>query len=364
MSFLRRQDQSARSGLGPQSDPEGVKYRDVFHQSSNVFISIDTDIRRHDKKALTVLTIFVISFVFYSGSAFTALVEEPDQCTASDGPAPNSPLIKKYKELGPKLKKSIFGEPIILSSDTGKNYAQGEVYVLLNTPFFELDKTLSQPSQWCELAILHQNIKTCVYDNNQIQLYVGRKHYQEPLSAFAALYQFSVDEKDPHSLNVKLSADKGPLGTHDYLISLEAISIDDQHSFVHFTYRYQYGFWADVAMRTYLATIGRNKVGFTSTGQDEDGEPIYIKGLQGVVERNVMRYIFAIQSVLEARKSPEEYRQTAQLVRWYAHISKHPKQLVGLTREEYLDNKKREIENQKTLQKIGFYSEGAPEDTF
>ena len=308
------------------------------------------------------LTIFV--FCFFSGFAFSALPEEPDQCTASDNPASLPPLAIKYQKLEEKLKHSVFGEPIFLSSDTGKDFAQGEVYVLLNTPFFELDEMLSQPAQWCELAILHQNIKTCVYDNNQIQLYVGRKHYQEPLSAFAALYQFNVDEKNPHSLNVKLSADKGPLGTHDYLISLEAISIDDQHSFVHFTYRYQYGFWADVAMKTYLATIGRNKVGFTSTGKDEDGEPVYIKGLEGVVERNVMRYIFAIQSVLEARKSPEEYRQTAQLVRWYAHISKHPEQLVGLTREEYLDNKKREIENQKELQKIGFYPDGVPEDTF
>ncbi len=318
---------------------------------------------------LRTLSVFVFCVLGFVGFATAALPEEPDQRTATDGPAPNSPLIKKYKELEPKLKKSVFGEPIVLSSDTGKDYAQGEVYVLLNTPFFELDKMLSQPAQWCELAILHQNIKTCTYSKNetgkdQLKLYVGRKHYQEPSSAFAVTYQFTVDEKDPHTLNVNLSAPKGPLGTHDYLINLEAISIDDQHSFVHFTYRYQYGFWADLAMRAYLATIGLKKVGFTVTGENGNGEPVYIKGLQGVVERNVMRYIFAIQSVLDSKKSPEEYRQTAQLTRWYAYISKHPKQLVGLTREEYLDNKKREIKNQKALQKTGLTPEGVPEDYF
>ena len=313
---------------------------------------------------MRLLVLLFVCFGFYSGSVFSALPEEPDQCTAVDGPAPSSPLIKKYSELKSKLTKNVFGEPIILNSNTGKNYVQGEVYVLLNTPFLELDTMLTQPEQWCELAILHQNIKTCVYDNNQIQLYVGRKHYQKPSSAFAARYQFTVDKKDPHSLNVKLSAAKGPFGTHDYLIRLEAVPIDEQHSFMHFTYRYKFGFMADFAMKAYLATLGRKKVGFTSTGKDKNGEPIYIKGLQGVVERNVMRYIFAIQSVLESRETPEEIRQTAQLTRWYAHISKHPKQLVGLTREEYFDYKKREIENQKELQEIGFYPNGAPEDTF
>ena len=295
-----------------------------------------------------------------SGFAFSALSEDPDQCTASD--APTSFLSLQYQKLEHELTQNVFGEPMILSSEVGDNYAQGEVYVLLNTPFIELDAMLSQPAKWCELAILHQNIKTCTHGKNetgedQVQLYVGRKHYQEPSNAFPAKYLFEVDNKGRFSLDVKLSASKGPLGTYNYLIDLEAIPIDDQHSFVRFQYRYQYGFWADVAMKTYLATLGRNKVGFTSTGKDENGEPVYIKGLQGVVERNVMRYIFAIQSVLEASKSPEESRQIAQLMRWYAHISKHPKQLVSLTREEYLDNKKREVENQKAAQKSGVQTE-------
>jgi hypothetical protein len=307
--------------------------------------------------SLHTVAVFFLCFGF-AGFATAALPEEPDQCTSTDGPGPLSPLVKKYKELELELSQSIFGEPIVLNSDVGEDYAQGEVYVLLNTPFLALDEMLSQPAQWCELAILHQNIKTCAYGKNEtgedfIQLFVGRKHYQEPSSAFSALYKFTLDEKDRFTLNVNLSAPKGPLGTYNYNINLEAISIDEQHSFVHFQYRYQYGFFADVAMSTYLATLGRNKVGFTVTGENENGEPIYIKGLQGVVERNVMRYIFAIQSVLEARESPEEFRQTAELMRWYAHISNHPKQLVGLTREEYLDNKKREIENQKEMQTIG-----------
>ncbi|MEE8379533.1 MAG: hypothetical protein V3R49_04095 [Gammaproteobacteria bacterium] len=272
---------------------------------------------------------------------------------SSNAPTPLSPLAVKYQELKNGLAKSIFGEPILLNSETGDNYVSGEVYALLDTPFPELDEMLSQPSQWCELAILHQNIKACTYDKNQLQFYVGRKHYQEPSDAYPIQYQFDKTSSSNHYLNIKLTAPSGPFGTSNYLTSIEAVPIDEQHSFIHFQYRYQFGFLADAAMRAYLATLGRKKVGFTVIGTYNNGEHIYIKGLQGVIERNVMRYIFAIQSVLEARKSTEEFRQTAQLVRWYAHISEHPKQLVGLTRQEYLDNKKREIKNQKKLQASG-----------
>jgi hypothetical protein len=302
---------------------------------------------------LRTLRPFFICWCFI-GAAFISTAS----ADVSDTPAPLSPLASKYQELKHELTQSIFGEPILLNSETGDNYVKGEVYALLETPFKALNETLSQPAQWCDLAILHQNIKTCVYGKNetginQLQFYVGRKHYQEPLDAYPLAYRFEQLSNNNHHLNIKLTAPSGPLGTSNYLISLEAVPIDEQHSFIHFQYRYEFGFLADLAMSTYLATLGRKKVGFTVIGTYVNGEHIYIKGLHGVIERNVMRYIFAIQSVLDARKSPEEFRQKERLVSWYAHISKHPKQLVGLTRKEYLYDKEREIKNQEELQANG-----------
>ena len=121
--------------------------------------------------------------------------DDPDQCTESDTPAQTSPLAIKYQGLKNELAKSIFGEPIFLNSEIGNNYVQGEVYALLETPFEALNETLSQPAQWCEMLILHQNIKTCTYGKNgagkdQLQLYVGRKHYQKPSDAYLLRYQF------------------------------------------------------------------------------------------------------------------------------------------------------------------------------
>ena len=298
------------------------------------------------RRKLRTLISFVVCFGLVGFTANTS-------ADVSDAPASLSPLAIKYQELKHKLSQSIFGAPILLNSKTGDDFVKGEVYALLDTPFSELNKTLSQPAQWCELVILHQNIKTCTYDKNHLQLYVGRKYYQEPSEAYPLQYQFEKVSSNNQHLNIKLTAPSGPFGTSNYLTSIEAVPIDAQHSFIHFQYRYQFGFLADAAMSVYLATLGRKKVGFTVIGTYINGEHIYIKGLQGVIERNVMRYIFAIQSVLDARKSPEEFRQKARLVSWYAHISKHPKQLVGLTRKEYLYNKEREIKNQEELQANG-----------
>ncbi len=269
---------------------------------------------------------------------------------ASAGPAGHTTLLEKYRQLQPALAQSIFGEPILLTSNVGDEQAQGEVYALLDTPFDALRAALSQPAQWCELAILHVNVKTCVHRQNQLTFYVGRKYYQPPDKAYALQYRFQQLANDQQQLHVQLSAEQGPLGTSDYLIRLHAIAIDPQHSFIHFHYRYRFGLMARLAMQTYLATLGRNKVGFTITGFDKQGQPIYVKGLQGVVERNVMRYLFAIQAVLEARKSAPQYQPTAGLVRWFAHVQQHPRQLLGFTREEYLENKRRELANQRALQ--------------
>jgi len=282
--------------------------------------------------------------------ATTALAESINTSTASQAATTSAELFDKYQQIKDQLANSIFGEPILLHSKTGSDYAQGEVYVLLASPFSALRSSLSQTSKWCELTILHVNIKTCTYQHNALQLYVGRKHYETPDQAFPLQYRFESPTNSKQQLHVKLTAPEGPFGTSDYLISLNAIPIDAQHSFVHFKYRYQFGFVAKMAMQTYLATLGSNKIGFTILGADENGEAIYVKGLQGVIERNVMRYIFAIQTLLENQTADGEDRYLAQLLRWHTYIQQHPRQLLELSNEEYVSNKQRERKNQRLAQ--------------
>lgn len=263
-------------------------------------------------------------------------------------------LLTQYENLKPELAQSVFGSPIVLYSDTSKHHAQGEVFAVLDTPIADIQQTLSQPEHWCELAILHINIKACTYQNKtedqRLTIYLGRKYYQPPSQAHPLNYLFETLKNSDNHLYIKLTSDDGPFGTHDYLISFEAVPVDAQHSFIHFQYRYQFGFLARLTMTTYLNTIGRKKVGFSIKGKDLQGGPGYVKGVQGVVERNVMRYIYAIQSILDTTKSPVADRQQQGFTNWYTYIAKHPRQLVEYTREEYLQRKKQEIENQRALQ--------------
>lgn len=304
---------------------------------------------------LSAVLSFVLVLACLSTSASSADDAANNTNNANDTDQPTATqqqtaLLARYQQLKDTLAHSIFGAPIQLNSNIHKRVAQGEVFAVLNTPLTALRKTLSQPAQWCDLAILHINIKTCLYGNDWVKFFVGRKYYQTPDAAFELQYHFSTVANTDQYLNIKLTAADGPLGTSDYLIKLEATAIDAEHSFIRFEYRYRFGFMGKLAMQTYLATLGRHKVGFTVTGTDDNGDPIYIKGLQGVIERNVMRYIFAIQSVLETKPAAGTEQHTAQLKSWYTHIEQHPRQLVELSREEYMENKKRELANQLEMQ--------------
>ncbi len=57
-------------------------------------------------------------------------------------------------------------------------------------------------------------------------------------------------------------------------------------------------------MQGYLATIGRDKVGFSIVGSRADGQPVYVHGTRGVIERNTMRYYVAIEAYLGTMALP------------------------------------------------------------
>ncbi|WP_119288887.1 hypothetical protein [Azohydromonas sediminis] len=109
------------------------------------------------------------------------------------------------------------------------------------------------------------------------------------------------------------------------------------------TYAYRHGALARVAMSTYLATIGRDKVGFTVVGRRSDGRPVYVGGLRGIVERNALRYHYAIEALLATSTLPPAQQPEARLQTWWALVERHPRQLKELERDEYLAMKRREL---------------------
>jgi hypothetical protein len=106
-----------------------------------------------------------------------------------------------------------------------------------------------------------------------------------------------------------------------------------------------------LAMAIYLATFGRNKVGFTRESPRPGVEGEYVRGLRGMVERNVVRYYLALEAFLDTQSVPAPHRFEARLNMAYELMERYPLQLHDLEKAEYLDVKRRERENQLRLQR-------------
>jgi hypothetical protein len=101
-------------------------------------------------------------------------------------------------------------------------------------------------------------------------------------------------------------------------------------------------------MQAYLATVARDKVGFTVAGRQADGQPIYIGGVRGVLERNTMRYYLGIETVLAAAELPASARASQSLRDWFGATENYPLQLHEIEGDDYLQMKLRELQRQLT----------------
>jgi hypothetical protein len=153
-------------------------------------------------------------------------------------------------------------------------------------------------------------------------------------------------------LDISLSADEGPFGTKDHTMRFEALPLKDGKTFVHVSYEYSDSVALRLAGKAYFATLGRSKVGFTVTGTDGNAKPIYIGGPRGAVERNAVRYYFAIQSFMTALHSPEQSLLSMRTGTWYDLTTRYRQQLFDLNRKDYLAFKTTEHKNQEMLQRL------------
>ena len=151
-----------------------------------------------------------------------------------------------------------------------------------------------------------------------LKVNIGRKAEQPIAQSFRVEFSYRAIAVSPDHLAVVMDAAKGPFGTRNYFILLEAIPLNGGKTFVHLAYSYAYGTAAKLAMHAYLGTAGSKKVGFTVTGQRRDGQVDYIDGLRGLVERNTMRYFLAIDAYLGALSAPPSAQFEKRMRDWYA----------------------------------------------
>jgi hypothetical protein len=245
-----------------------------------------------------------------------------------------------YDRLRDELAHNQFGRPLVMESTQHDDRLIGEVFARVDQPYPAISRALQGTANWCAILILHLNVKRCHADPDGLDMALGRKYDQPAEDAYKLHFLYHLEDATPEYLKAGLTAHDGPLGTHDYDIDVEAAPLDAGHTILHMSYSYGVGVTAKLATNAYLATTGADKVGFSTAGKEADGQPKYVGGVRGLIERNTMRYYLAIESYA-AYPAPDQVDK--RLADWFDATERYPRQLHELERDAYITMKHEEV---------------------
>ena len=256
-------------------------------------------------------------------------------------------LYARYLKLAPLLEHNQFGRALHLDSAQSDTSLTGAVDAVVDHPFTQVQTALRSAPNWCRLLLLHVNTQSCrvalAATGAELKVGMGQKTSGAADLVYPLDFEFRLAADSADYLEARLSAAQGPLSTRDYRLSLKATALGADKTYLQMTYTYGFGFAGRMAMQVYLATVGRNKVGFTLQGPGADGRDGYIGGMRGVVERNAMRYYLAIDAHLASYAAPPEKQFEAALQGWFDAAERYPRQLHDLDRGSYLAKKRSEF---------------------
>lgn len=292
---------------------------------------------------------------FFVFMAAAAIVYSVGVASAVETPRQDEDiLLDTYHRNMAKLDTNSFGLPLLVESCERDDSVHVDVYGIFDYPFSSVVNVLTVPANWCDIVPLHPNVKACTHRELPgawlLTFYAGRKVYQPPEDTRQVTYRYRNVDQQQGYLDITLSADAGPFGTKDHRMRVEALPLDGGRTFVHVSYAYSDSVALRLAAKVYFATLGWGKVGFTVTGTDRDGEPVYIGGPRGAIERTAVRYYLAIQSFMNTLRYSQESRFSMRTSKWYDLTSHYRRQLFDLDKKDYLAFKTTEHKNQVTLQ--------------
>ena len=261
-------------------------------------------------------------------------------------------LRARHAALAPQLASNPFGGPLVLQSEQVSRRIDGEVFAVLDHPFATVATALSDPVQWCEILILHLNTKYCRRQQEsgatRLDVRIGRKEPQSLQAASQLAFGWKQPQRQGEYLAVQMDAPQGPYDTSDYRLLAEIVPLEDGRTFLHMGYSVSYGGASEFAMRLYLGTMARDKVGFTRLRGEGTSDDDYVGGMRGVVERNTMRYYLAIDAYLDSLAAPGAQQLERRLQAWFDATEKYPRQLHEVDRDAYLRMKRDEVARQSS----------------
>ncbi len=260
-------------------------------------------------------------------------------------------LIDKYHKIERELEQNTLSIPFYVESSVNNNASRVDIYGTINYPFGLIKKEFLAPANWCEVVLPHVKVGACTYrkvnDTWLLNIYNVDKFSDPPEDAYQMKFEYRVSALQAGYFDILLTAPRGPFHTKDHQFRLEAIPLRNDKTFIHLRYSYRYSSLAYLFMKLF----GGSKAGFSVTGTDSNGSPVYVEGLRGSVERDVVCYYLAILAYLDTREITAGQRFEKQLGRWYDLAALYKKQLLDMGKEEYLTRKRKDREGQQRLQK-------------
>ena len=291
---------------------------------------------------------FLLLFSFFLFCQWEGISYGGDSLRAAES------LIDKYLSIEKELETSSLPIPFYLESAVNNNASHADIYGVIKHPFPIVENELQSSPGWCDILLLNPYVRACTYekadDTRQFTVYEVQR-FNEPLEdAYQVKFRYRLLELHPAFFDISLAAPWGPFNTMDHRFSLEAIPLDEGTTFIHLRYSFSYTFLAYLAMNEYLSVFHRGKAGFSIRSVDRKGNPVYVDGLRGAIERNVVRYYLAILAYMDTLKVPLEQRFEMRISEWYDLTARFKKQLFEMEEEEYLADKRKDQENQGILQ--------------
>src|SRR5439155_17438219 len=144
-------------------------------------------------------------------------------------------LRMRHDALRDELAHSPFERPLLLRSTQSDDALTGDVYAVVEQPFAATAAALADRARWCELLILHLNIKDCRAGagarGDALSVVIGRKLDRATDDGQRMEFAFRVPSAQADYLQVLMAADSGPFGTRDHRLSLEAAPLTERSSF-------------------------------------------------------------------------------------------------------------------------------------
>ena len=262
-------------------------------------------------------------------------------------------LKARYTEYAAQLARNDFQRAMHIESVAAGNSLSGEIHAVLDHPFTRLSSALREPAAWCDVLILPFNTKFCRASTAAggaplLAMRIGRKFDQPLKDAYPLDFRWQRIAATSDYFETRLAAAEGPVGTRDYRVVVAAVPLDGDRTFLRLSYSYRYGAMGRMALQGYLATAGADKVGFSVTGRDAKGAPVYIDGMRGVVERNAMRYYLAIDAYLASLSAPADEQVDRRIQLWFNASERHARQLREMDKATYVTMKRQEYARQQT----------------